>query len=74
MITYIHLKSDRNDCFHTLRLKNKQKDGKDFVLFNSYWYRVKKWQVFVDNNCIRFEYYIGKFSTKDQFRIQFVEE
>lgn len=74
MITYIHLKSDRNDCFHALRLNHKQKGEKDFVLFNSRWYRVKRWHVFVDNNLIRFEYYIGKFSTRDQFSIQFVEE
>lgn len=74
MITYIHLKSDRNDCFHTLRLKNKQKDGKDFVLFNSRWYRVKMFLTRPDINTRHLNYYIGKFSTKDQFRIQFVEE
>lgn len=74
MLTIIHLKSDRNDCFHSILLKNKQKNGKTYVLFNSRWRIVNHFQSFVDVNLNYDIFYIGKFSTKDQFRIQFVKE
>jgi len=73
MFTLLHLKSSRNDCFETIRVKTTQRNGTPFVLFNSRWYKVKSWSILSDNNIRYAQNYIGKFSTKDQFRIQFVE-
>lgn len=78
MKTYLHLKSNRNDCFQTLEVKHKWecKHGyavginPDFVLFNSRWYRIRSFYR-NGNPYGNLIYYIGPKKTNEQFRINF---
>lgn len=78
MKTYYHTYSIGKDgiknSFLTLELKNKEHNGKIFVLFNSRWHRIKEFKTIVNNNLIRKTFYIGPFSTYLQNQIQFETE
>lgn len=81
MKTYLHLKSERNDCFQTLEVKHKfaRKNGTlvgaipKYVLFISRWRTVKATPIPSDSApYTSLRYYIGKKSESERFTVQFV--
>lgn len=77
MKVYIHLKSERNDCFQTISLpfKYAKRDGiaiganPAFVLFNSRWHKIRSTYV-PGRDHANLVHYIGPKKTMEQFRIQ----
>lgn len=78
MKTYIHLKSEREDCFQTLSLQFKfaKRDGVSnganpaFVLFNSRWWKIRSCYV-PGTPYANLVHYIGPKKTMEQYKISF---
>ena len=78
MKTYLHLKTERNDCFQTICVPHKWecKHGyavgvnPDFVLFNSRWHRIRSFYE-LGTPYANLRYFIGPKKTNELFRIGF---